>query len=101
VVAQNAVKHGLLAKEVVIKGEDPGEFEFYRDRMLGESAPVGQMESMPAARVVSLSWRLREAEPSAAGATAEGGVARSTGILPVSGMGVPPMKAKCFTPREL
>ncbi|MCX5647143.1 MAG: hypothetical protein NTZ17_21045 [Phycisphaerae bacterium] len=186
VVAQNAVKHGLLAKEVVIKGEDPGEFEFYRDQMLGESAPVGQMESMPAARVVSLSWRLRraerlqgaafdamheklvaepviklpallgfkpadrpagepgredaeltlgrvvvrdysnarvldrllmyerriesslyrtmgelrkqrrlrEAEPSAAGATAEGGVARSTGILPVSSMGVPPMKAK-------
>ncbi|MCX5644549.1 MAG: hypothetical protein NTZ17_07665 [Phycisphaerae bacterium] len=61
-VAQNAVKHGLLAKEVVIKGEDPGEFEFYRDQMLAELAPVGQMEAMLAARVVSLSWRLQRAE---------------------------------------
>jgi hypothetical protein len=34
VVSQNAVKHGLLAREVVIKGEDSGEFEFYRDQML-------------------------------------------------------------------
>ena len=41
VVAQNAVKHGLLAKEVVVKGEDPGEFELYRDQMLGELAPGG------------------------------------------------------------
>ena len=42
VVAQNAVKHGLLAKEVVVKGEDPGEFEFYRDQMLAELAPAGR-----------------------------------------------------------
>ncbi|MCX5647098.1 MAG: hypothetical protein NTZ17_20820 [Phycisphaerae bacterium] len=61
-VAQNAVKHGLLAKEVVIKGEDPGEFEFYRDQMLAELAPAGQMESMLAQRIVGLSWRLRRAE---------------------------------------
>jgi len=62
VAAQNAVKHGLLAKEVVIKGEDPGEFEFYRDQMLAELAPAGQMESMLAHRIVGLSWRLRRAE---------------------------------------
>jgi hypothetical protein len=62
VVSQNAVKHGLLAKEVVIRGEDPGAFEFYRDQMLEELAPVGQVESMLAARVVSLSWRLQRAE---------------------------------------
>jgi hypothetical protein len=62
VVSQNAVKHGLLAREAVIKGEDPGQFEFYRDQMLGELAPVGQMESVLAERVVSLSWRLQRAE---------------------------------------
>jgi hypothetical protein len=62
VVAQNAVKHGLLAKEIVIKGEDPGEFEFYRDQMLAELAPAGQMESMLAQRIVGLAWRLRRAE---------------------------------------
>ena len=27
VVSQNAVKHGLLAREAVIRGEDPGEFK--------------------------------------------------------------------------
>jgi hypothetical protein len=62
VAAQNAVKHGLLAQEVVVKGEDPGEFEFYRDQMLEELAPAGQMESMLAHRIVGLSWRLRRAE---------------------------------------
>jgi len=62
VVAQNAVKHGLLAQKAVIVGEDLGEFEFYRGEMLGELAPAGAMESMLAERVVSLSWRLRRAE---------------------------------------
>jgi hypothetical protein len=62
VVSQNAVKHGLLAREAVIRGEDPGEFEFYRDRMLGELAPVGTVESVLAERAVGLSWRLRRAE---------------------------------------
>ena len=60
--AQNAVRHGLLAKEVVVKGEDPGEFELYREQMLAELAPAGQMESMLAQRIVGLSWRLRRAE---------------------------------------
>ncbi|MBN2129858.1 MAG: hypothetical protein JW741_10195, partial [Sedimentisphaerales bacterium] len=62
VVAQNAVTHGLCAQKAVIAGEDVGEFEFYRDRMLGELSPDGEVESMLAERVVSLSWRLRRAE---------------------------------------
>jgi hypothetical protein len=61
-VAQNAVRHGLLAQQAVIRGEDPGEFEFYRGQMLGELAPAGAMESMLAERVVGLAWRLRRAE---------------------------------------
>jgi hypothetical protein len=62
VVSQNAVKHGLTGREAVVRGENPGEFEFYRDRMLGELGPVGPMESVLAERVVSLSWRLQRAE---------------------------------------
>lgn len=61
-VAQNAVKHGLSARQAVIVGEDVGEFEFYRDRMLAELSPEGAMESMLAERVVGLAWRLRRAE---------------------------------------
>jgi len=62
VVAQNAVRHGLLAEQVVIRGEDPGQFEFYRAQMLEEMAPAGTMESMLAERAVGLAWRLRRAE---------------------------------------
>ena len=61
-VSQNAVKHGLLAEQVVIKGEDPGEFEFYREAMMGELSPVGEVESMLAERAAGLAWRLRRAE---------------------------------------
>jgi hypothetical protein len=47
---------------VVVKGEDPGEFELYRQQMLEELAPVGALEEMLAQRIVGLSWRLRRAE---------------------------------------
>ncbi len=60
--SQNAVKHGLLAEQVVIKGEDPAQFDLYRAGMLEELAPVGAVEAMLAERVVGLSWRLLRAE---------------------------------------
>jgi hypothetical protein len=60
--SQNAVKHGLLAEQVVIQGEDPEEFDLYRAGMLAELAPVGAVEAMLAERAVSLAWRLRRAE---------------------------------------
>ena len=62
VVAQNAVKHGLLAQQVVIRGEDPGEFELFRDRMVQDLDPVGSLEGLLAERVAHLGWRLRRAE---------------------------------------
>ena len=40
IVAQNAVKHGLLARRAVIKDEDPAEFELYRQEMLEALAPA-------------------------------------------------------------
>jgi hypothetical protein len=60
--SQNAVRHGLLAREAVIVGEDPAEFEMYREGMIETLAPVGPVEAMLAERVVGLSWRLRRAE---------------------------------------
>jgi len=60
--SHNAVKHGLLAEQVVIHGEDPAEFDLYREGMLAELAPVGTVEEMLAERAVSLAWRLRRAE---------------------------------------
>ncbi|MBP7050883.1 MAG: hypothetical protein KBE65_07710 [Phycisphaerae bacterium] len=60
--SRNALKHGLLAREAVIQGEDPEEFEVYREGMFQELAPAGVVEEMLAERVVGLSWRLRRAE---------------------------------------
>ncbi|MEN6425035.1 MAG: hypothetical protein ABFE13_06720 [Phycisphaerales bacterium] len=60
--SQNAIKHGLLAREAVIQGEDPEEFEGYREEMLVELAPAGVVETMLAERVVGLSWRLLRAQ---------------------------------------
>ena len=62
VSAKNAVKHGLFAHEAVIKGENPEEYELFREEILAELAPAGAMESILAERIVSLTWRLQRAE---------------------------------------
>ena len=60
-ISQNAVKHGLMARQAVISSENRAEFRIYRDWMLAELAPAGPMESILAQRIVSLSWRLKRA----------------------------------------
>ena len=62
VVAQNAVRHGLLSEKTVISGEDPGQFESYRAMLLAELHPAGAMEAILAERIVGLAWRLRRAD---------------------------------------
>jgi len=59
--AQNALKHGLFAREAVIRGEDEDEFEMHRERLLGQLNPVGALEEILAARIVDLAWRLQRA----------------------------------------
>src|SRR5512143_1610728 len=61
VVAQNAVKHGLLAREGVLRGEDGEEFERHREMLLEELSPAGALEVILATRIVDLTWRLRRA----------------------------------------
>jgi hypothetical protein len=51
-----------LAQQVVIRGEDPGEFALFRDRMVQDLAPVGSLEGLLAERVAHLGWRLHRAE---------------------------------------
>ena len=62
VVSQNAVKHGLLARQDVIRGEEQEEFNLYREELFWELNPLGTMECRLAERIVSLAWRLRRAE---------------------------------------
>ena len=61
-VAQNAVRHGLLARAAVLQGEDPEEFAEYREHVLEDLHADGTLEVVLAERVVSLSWRLQRAE---------------------------------------
>jgi hypothetical protein len=60
-VAQNAVRHGLLARAAVLQGEDPEEFAEYREQVLEDLHADGTLEVVLAERVVSLSWRLQRA----------------------------------------
>jgi hypothetical protein len=60
--AQNSLKHGLLAKEAVVVGEEPEEFGLFRDEIGRELAPVGIVESRLVARIAGLLWRLQRAE---------------------------------------
>jgi hypothetical protein len=60
--SQNAVKHGLLARNDILSSEDPGEFEVHHEQMLKELNPAGAVESVLAERIVGLSWRLKRAE---------------------------------------
>ncbi len=52
VVARNAVKHGLWARQAVLRNEDPQEFELHRSRMLRKLAPDGPEEEAMAERIV-------------------------------------------------
>jgi hypothetical protein len=60
-VALNAVKHGLRAQAVVLPGEEPDEYEQYRERMLEDLQPQDLQEMEQAERIVDLAWRLRRA----------------------------------------
>jgi len=61
-VAKNAVKHGLFARQNVVIPENQADFDVLREDMLAELAPEGVMESLLAARIVGLTWRLQRAE---------------------------------------
>ncbi len=60
-VSQNAVQHGLSARQAIITSESQADFDLYRERMLAELAPASPMESMLAERIITLSWRLKRA----------------------------------------
>ncbi len=59
--SRNALKHGLLASEIVLGGESREEFESFRDTMIERLDPDGELENMLAHRIVAGAWRLRRA----------------------------------------
>ena len=59
--SRNALQHGLLAKDVVIRNENPQAFIEWRDALVAHLQPVGAMEDLLVERIAACAWRLRRA----------------------------------------
>lgn len=59
VVALNAMKHGLLSRECLVKGENEADLVDFGKRLRSQLAPVGELELLLVDRIVSTAWRLR------------------------------------------
>ena len=65
IVKYNALKHGLLAKEVVVTvgegAENPEEFNTLLEDLKAQLAPEGTLEEMLVEKIAVAYWRLRRA----------------------------------------
>ncbi|HZM05708.1 MAG TPA: hypothetical protein VFC44_22135 [Candidatus Saccharimonadales bacterium] len=63
--SRNALKHGILSKQVVVRGlnikESEAEFSALHDRFRQDLNPVGPVEEMLVDQIVTCHWRLRRA----------------------------------------
>jgi hypothetical protein len=62
VSSQNATCHGLCAEKMVISGEDPVEFDQFRDQLFQEFAPVGVLESRLTAQIAAALWKFQRVD---------------------------------------
>ena len=60
-VKRNALKHGLLSREVLIKGEDGRALEELGKNLRHELVPQDELENILVERIISSVWRLRRA----------------------------------------
>jgi hypothetical protein len=58
-VGLNNMKHGLLSRASLVKGESEAELVDFGKRLRSQLAPVGELELLLADRMVSTAWRLR------------------------------------------
>jgi hypothetical protein len=63
VISLNALKHGILAHQVVVRGhnikESRDEFEAFSRQYYEHLAPVGPLEEMLVEQIIATHWRLR------------------------------------------
>jgi hypothetical protein len=72
----NALKHGVLSEEALVRDEDAGALSELRERLHEALAPSGHLETLLVDRIVVLEWRLRRVIRMEAGVLAwyQGGV---------------------------
>jgi len=58
-VAQNAIKHGLTAKNLVVRADEREEFESLRDSLTAELAPQGAIETLTFNQLLHAAWNLQ------------------------------------------
>lgn len=59
VASQNALTHGLLSKDLILKDESVTEFNDFRERIYHDLNPQGSLEEILVEKIVSSGWRLR------------------------------------------
>jgi hypothetical protein len=73
--SRNAITHGILAQEVLIRAgdgaEDPAELEALLEQFRNDLRPVGVLEEMLVERIAACYWRLRRAQRFEVGAIRE------------------------------
>jgi hypothetical protein len=92
VTRMNAVSHGLRSPAPVVPGENPAEWDAFRDGTISSLAPVGDLEAELAGRVAALFWRLRRVIRFEAGTTAAA-VGRVVGKVTGAGDPADPLTA--------
>lgn len=55
----NALKHGLLSKDIILPGEDEATLRELGELLRDELQPVGELESLLVDRIIAAHWRLR------------------------------------------
>ena len=58
-VSRNALKHGLLSKEILLPGEDEQALTELGERLRDELQPFGELENLLVDQIISAYWRLR------------------------------------------
>lgn len=59
--SQNAIKHGLLSKALIIEGEACEAYESFREAIFDDLQPKSAMETLLVEKIVNYAWRLRRA----------------------------------------
>ena len=59
VSSKNALRHGLLSKNVLLPSEDSMAFHRFHEDIYSDLRPLGQIEAMLTDIVVASAWRLR------------------------------------------
>ena len=59
--SMNAVRHGLLSRQIALPDEDPVMFAEFLESMTEKLAPAGPLEDVLVERITAAAWRLRRA----------------------------------------